>query len=169
MLKKLKAASKIRRTLKLVQPERTAALLIVPAVFAADRLFKNSIEAQEQSTFPRDVSETIRFDRVHNDGFMMGHMKEHPEVVKNVPAAVTAASAVCLGAYCTKKGSTPEKAALALIVGGGLSNLYDRLVYGYVIDYLTVKLGKLKNVAFNIGDAAIFAGTALMAILQLKS
>jgi signal peptidase II len=54
--------------------------------------------------------------------------------------------------------------AVALIVGGGVSNLIDRLRYGgYVVDFLNVGIGSLRTGIFNVADMAIMAGVFLWA------
>jgi SAM-dependent methyltransferase len=50
-----------------------------------------------------------------------------------------------------------------LLLGGALSNLYDRLANGFVIDYLFIKL-PFFQLAFNIADCAILAGVLIIAI-----
>lgn len=53
--------------------------------------------------------------------------------------------------------------SLALIVGGGLSNIVDRLRYGYVVDMLHIQLtDQLQTGIFNIADMAIMAGMFIM-------
>jgi len=52
--------------------------------------------------------------------------------------------------------------ALALVLGGALGNLYDRLVYGYVIDFIDWYVGDYHWPAFNIADASIFLGAVLL-------
>jgi signal peptidase II len=54
---------------------------------------------------------------------------------------------------------------LALVCGGGLSNLIDRVVYdGRVVDFLNVGIGPLRTGIFNVADMAITAGALLLAI-----
>jgi len=55
-----------------------------------------------------------------------------------------------------------NKLALALILGGAVGNLIDRLVYGYVIDFLDVYYGSWHWPAFNVADAAISVGAFLL-------
>jgi len=50
---------------------------------------------------------------------------------------------------------------MVLVLGGALSNLYDRFVRNYVVDYFTIEAGKLKKVIFNLGDIFVFIGSAL--------
>ena len=52
--------------------------------------------------------------------------------------------------------------ALALILGGAIGNLIDRLLYGYVIDFLDVYYQDWHWPAFNIADSAITLGVGLM-------
>jgi len=52
--------------------------------------------------------------------------------------------------------------ALALILGGAAGNVVDRLVYGYVIDFIDVFYGSWHWPTFNIADSAIFVGAFLL-------
>lgn len=54
--------------------------------------------------------------------------------------------------------------ALALILGGALGNLFDRVLYGHVIDFISVHWDKSYFPAFNIADSAITVGAIMMAI-----
>lgn len=54
--------------------------------------------------------------------------------------------------------------SLAFILGGALGNLYDRLVLGYVIDFISVYYQDHRFATFNIADSAISIGAALMAL-----
>ena len=58
--------------------------------------------------------------------------------------------------------------ALATILGGALGNLYDRFVLGYVIDFISVYYGDWRFATFNIADAAISIGAALLALDILR-
>ena len=52
--------------------------------------------------------------------------------------------------------------ALALVVGGALGNLYDRVLHGYVIDFVQWHVGGYYWPAFNIADSAICLGAGLL-------
>ncbi|MCK7471140.1 MAG: signal peptidase II [Desulfomicrobium escambiense] len=59
--------------------------------------------------------------------------------------------------------------ALSLIVGGGLSNLIDRIAYGgNVVDFLNIGLGSLRTGIFNIADVAIMVGAITLIASSLK-
>ncbi len=55
-------------------------------------------------------------------------------------------------------------AALALILGGALGNVWDRLVHGYVVDFLDFYYAQWHWPAFNIADSAIFIGAVMLLI-----
>jgi signal peptidase II len=55
-----------------------------------------------------------------------------------------------------------EAIAWALVLGGALGNLIDRILYGYVIDFLDVYYGDWHWPAFNVADSAITLGVALL-------
>jgi signal peptidase II len=54
------------------------------------------------------------------------------------------------------------RVALVLILGGAAGNVIDRLVYGYVIDFIDVFYGSWHWPTFNIADSAISVGAALL-------
>jgi len=59
-------------------------------------------------------------------------------------------------------GNTGARVALVLILGGAAGNVIDRLVYGYVIDFIDVFYGSWHWPTFNIADSAISVGAFLL-------
>lgn len=57
--------------------------------------------------------------------------------------------------------------AFCFILGGALGNVYDRLVHGYVIDFLDFYVGQYHWPAFNLADAGIFIGAAMLIVDML--
>lgn len=58
--------------------------------------------------------------------------------------------------------------ALALILGGAIGNVIDRIAYGHVIDFLDVHVGGWHWPAFNIADSAICIGAVLFVLDELR-
>jgi signal peptidase II len=58
--------------------------------------------------------------------------------------------------------------ALALVLGGAVGNLIDRIAYGHVIDFLDVHVAGWHWPAFNIADSAICIGAAMFIIDELR-
>lgn len=54
--------------------------------------------------------------------------------------------------------------ALALILGGAVGNLIDRVLLGYVVDFISVYYGQWRFATFNVADAGISCGAALLVL-----
>lgn len=142
---------------------------IIGGLAALDLGIKSVIENQEDDTFPRELPSSkglIKLHKNHNAGFPFGFMKERPELVKGIPIMVVSALAGALCALLQDKGKTAQKAGIAMVIGGALSNLYDRVVRGYVVDYFTIEKDPLKKVVFNLGDMFVFLGSAVIVLEQ---
>ena len=57
--------------------------------------------------------------------------------------------------------------ALAMILGGAIGNVIDRLAYGHVIDFLDFHVGGWHWPAFNVADSAIVGGAILLVLDEL--
>ena len=57
---------------------------------------------------------------------------------------------------------------MALILGGALGNLYDRIMLGHVVDFLVLHYQTYEWPAFNIADSAICIGAALLILDMIK-
>jgi signal peptidase II len=115
------------------------------------------------------IPNLVDLTRVHNTGTAFGFMNLVDFPFKTVVVALMAAAALAaLAVY----GSTlaPEQRlsrfGLSLVIGGAAGNLIDRLAAGYVLDFVDVYYGNWHFWAFNVADAAISVGVALM-ILDL--
>lgn len=142
---------------------------IIGGLAALDLGIKSVIESGEEDTFPRDLPRSkglVKIHRNHNSGFPFGFLKERPELVKGVPLLVISAMAGALCALCQDKGRTAQKAGIAIIIGGAVSNLYDRVIRGYVVDYFTIEWEPVKKVVFNLGDMFVFFGSAVIVLEQ---
>ena len=80
---------------------------------------------------------------------------------------IVAALVIC---YLLKRHGTQKMfcTALALILGGALGNVIDRLMYGHVVDFLDFHVGGWHWPAFNLADSAITIGAVLLVIDELR-
>ena len=62
-----------------------------------------------------------------------------------------------------------EAISLALILGGALGNVIDRVVHGYVIDFIDVYYGTYHWPAFNVADSAICVGAILLILDSFRN
>ena len=71
--------------------------------------------------------------------------------------------------YKNKGNNKLENVSYAFILGGAISNLIDRLVYGYVIDFLDFEILSYDAPIFNLADTFIVIGVILFLIHTLRS
>lgn len=71
--------------------------------------------------------------------------------------------------YKNKGNNKLENVSYAFILGGAISNLIDRLVYGYVIDFLDFEILSYDAPIFNLADTFIVIGVILFLINTLRS
>lgn len=67
--------------------------------------------------------------------------------------------------YYIKRNKIEKKIdiiALSFIIGGSLGNLIDRIIRGYVIDFISIKIGNYNFPIFNVADALIVVGVILL-------
>jgi signal peptidase II len=79
-------------------------------------------------------------------------------------AAVALAVVIALGVWLRRAESQLVATALGAIVGGALSNVVDRLRFGYVVDFIHAHLGGWSWYVFNLADAAIVCGVAALVL-----
>ncbi len=68
-----------------------------------------------------------------------------------------------------KRGDYLLAVALALVLGGAVGNVIDRILYGYVIDFIDVYYSAWHWPAFNLADSAISLGAIILIIDALRS
>lgn len=122
---------------------------LMAGLFGLDILLKGKIEAGDKEDFPRDMERTsgkIRLYRNHNDGFCFGLLKNNQELVKTVPLVFTSAVTGVFFWLLTRKSRLIDKLGFSLVTAGALSNLFDRVKRGYVVDYFSFQFGWLKKV-----------------------
>lgn len=150
--------------------ERGVRFAIAGAVFAADRASKYWIE-QNVSAFDTVTVIPGVFNIVHaqNRGAAFGFLNQAEGALRNflligVSAAILIYVAIQL--WRMPKHMWPEgnlaPAALALVFGGALGNLFDRIWRGSVTDFLQVFIGSYEWPSFNVADSAITVGAGLL-------
>jgi signal peptidase II len=77
-------------------------------------------------------------------------------------SAMVISAALAVWLYLMPRGQLLLAFGLALILGGALGNLWDRLALGYVVDFISVHYQHHFFPAFNIADSAISVGAACM-------
>ncbi len=102
-----------------------------------------------------------------NPGAAWSFMADAPDTFRRVFFLGTSLLAILLiGVFLWRAEKTQRRLvlALSLVLSGAIGNLIDRINYGYVIDFIVWHVDKHYWPTFNVADAAISIGVALMAI-----
>ena len=140
---------------------------IVLAVFLLDRFTKSWTLAH---LLNRSVAVLpfLKFTYAENTGVAFGMFQQLPG--GRIWLTVVALAALLLVGYYLVR-SHPRQLrlhlALGLVGGGAVGNLVDRIAFGRVTDFIVWKVGTHEWPAFNIADAALVVGVALMALDML--
>ena len=63
----------------------------------------------------------------------------------------------------------PQIVAFSFILGGGMSNIFDRIAYGQVVDFMNMGMGSLRTGIFNFADLSIMIGLGIMLPFLFKN
>lgn len=144
-------------------------ILIAAAIFAADFFVKKYVDEKrklgEQSTI---LGGRIIIRKYYNKGAIFDSLEKWPALVRILCGSVLILVSGAFLMLLREKGKYGLKLGLAMIIGGGANNLYDRMTKGHVVDYFSVKsrCSKLQKIIFNISDWFIFLGTALVLLFH---
>ena len=149
-------------------PRRLPWLLLISAlVVAADRLTKTWVAAHIRlgGAIPI-IPRVLRITHWTNEGaaFSMFADSTSPNAVRWGLVAFTLAAALAVFIALVRLGNciTLATVALALILGGALGNVYDRIAYGSVVDFIEVHIFSYHWPDFNLADSSIVTGACLL-------
>lgn len=140
--------------------------LIAAAVVALDQLTKWLVakEIALNDSIPV-IPGLFRLTHVQNRGAAFGIFDDSPTQFKIAVLILFSLVAMVVIAALLWKNSHAVSATgvgLALVLGGAIGNLWDRLVNGYVVDFLDVYIRSYHWPAFNVADSAIVVGAFLL-------
>jgi len=143
---------------------------VLPLVIATDVITKMAVVRSLTPHVPHQiVGELVRFTLSFNQGAAMNlSVGAYNRVVFTLLALI--AIGVLAALYrSTTQGDTWRSLGLALVMGGSIGNLVDRLRWSRgVVDFIDVGLGNLRFWTFNVADACITTG-AVVLILVLSA
>jgi signal peptidase II len=134
------------------------------ALVALDQLSKRWVERALELGETRELLSVFNIVRAHNPGAAFSFLAAASGWQRWLLTLIAAGVSVLIVVWLRRvpAGARLLPAGLALIVGGAVGNLIDRLRIGYVIDFLDFHWGALHFWAFNAADAGITVGAALL-------
>jgi signal peptidase II len=147
--------------------DRRAILILLSAlVILFDRLSKNWIIHRIRPGYDIPVIPGVfRLSHVLNTGAAFSLLENLPPNgvrIGLISFSVIAAIIVFILLWRTGRDITLTSVALALILGGALGNLYDRIRFHHVVDFLAVKIYHYNWPDFNVADSCIVIGAGLL-------
>jgi len=102
---------------------------------------------------------------VHNQGAMLGLFSDLPAVLRVVTLSTSGIFILCLYSliqYMIPRKILSLRISLSVLVGGILGNVLDRILHGYVIDFMSVKINDWHSPIWNLADVIQWFGYAFM-------
>jgi len=115
---------------------------------------------------PVFVLPVLDFTLLYNPGAAFSFLADQEGWQRWLFTGISVGVSVMLVTWLAKlpRGSVWLPIALTLILGGAIGNLIDRVVYGHVVDFISVHWGNSYFPAFNIADSAITLGAIMMGL-----
>lgn len=142
-----------------------AILLVLIANIGCDQISKNIV--REKVGYYESISlisSYMTLTKVENDGAFLSLGSTLPETIKFILLSGIPIISLAFGVgymFLRKNISFMSMLALSFAIGGGIGNIYDRVVHGSVTDFLHIDLGFIQTGIFNMADVSLVVGMAL--------
>ena len=153
-----------------VRRNRAYGFILALLVFVLDQATKWVVTYPLQLQFRRQIELLPFFDLnwVENRGVSMGFLTASTEATRWLLVAMTSAIALFVAVWLWREKRRDDAWGLALVLGGALGNIVDRIRFGYVVDFADLHFGEWRPfLIFNVGDAAITIGVLLLLVRAL--
>lgn len=146
-------------------PLRKAGLALALAIFLIDRAIKLVMThgLVLQAREPIEILPIFALRWTQNFGVSLGMFTATSLEMRVGLIVMTGAIAVGVAVWLLRETAKWDVYALALVLGGALGNIWDRISRGYVIDYADLHFGEFRPfLIFNVADAAITFGVLIL-------
>jgi len=137
-----------------------------------DQLSKNSIRDMLAVGESVHVAGPIYFTHVQNTGLVFGFGQGYvlvPTIASIIVLALIPIILRHLAVHNNYRPTTLETVTIALVAGGAIGNLIDRIAFSAVTDFVDVEvLPGIRWPAFNVADACIVVGTILLVLIMYR-
>jgi len=151
---------------------RGQALVIAFLVFVFDQAVKwlvtFPLNLRGQPEWTIRITDFFNFRWVENNGVSLGLLSASSFWGRWLLVLLTGAIAVFVSFWLWRERKRIDSVALAMVLGGALGNILDRIRLGYVVDYADLHFGEFRPfLVFNVADAAITIGVLLLLVRAL--
>ena len=148
---------------------RRLGLLLAIGIILSDRLSKiwilEGLRLTPGDTIPLLPVFNLTF--VWNRGISLGLLQQDSDAGRWLLIAVTSLVALFLAVWLWRAAGRWTAAAIGLILGGAIGNIWDRIAFGAVADFLHFHVGGWSFYIFNVADAAITVGVGMLLLESL--
>lgn len=140
-------------------------LIFILIIFLLDRLSKYIIKNKFHINETKKINKFINLKYITNDGLAFNIFKKYK--LLNFSIVLSSILIILLILYLYKNIfniKIIEVIGYCCIIGGGLGNLYDRIFYRKVIDFIYFTVGNRETAIMNVADICIFLGCILIVI-----
>lgn len=142
---------------------------ITLVVLILDRLSKNLAQEYLSAYMPLAISPGFNLTLSYNKGAAFSFLDQMPGqtwIFGGIAIIVSIAIIVWMSRLSWRQYGV--SIALALIIGGALGNLWDRLVHGHVIDFIQLYVSHFYWPVFNVADSAVCVGAGILFVYSFK-
>lgn len=148
-------------------------LLILLANIGCDQISKSIVRNQirEYETISI-LKDHLTLTKVENTGAFLSVGSALPDFVKFFLLSIIPLLALSYGiVFLFVKRNLSKMSALALsfAIGGGIGNIYDRIIHGSVTDFMHIDLGFIQTGIFNMADVSIMVGLVIFFVQSSQS
>ena len=144
-------------------------LFIILVIFFLDRISKFYVISQSEKNLSYDLfqSKFLNITLIWNEGIAFGLLSFEKDHFYNI-LTILILIVVILILFMTFKSEGLKKYSLMMILGGALGNLYDRIFFGAVPDFIDFHVGNFHWFIFNVSDIFITLGVIFLITLELN-
>tara|TARA_B100001173_G_scaffold174601_1_gene150655 strand:- start:62 stop:559 length:498 start_codon:yes stop_codon:yes gene_type:complete len=145
-------------------------LLTIFIIFFLDRISKFYVISQSEKNLSYDLfqSKFLNISLIWNEGIAFGLLSFEKSHFYNI-LTILIIIVVLIIFFMILKCKGLKKYSLLMIVGGAIGNLYDRIFYKAVPDFIDFHVGNFHWFIFNVSDIFITLGVILMITLELTN
>ena len=144
-------------------------LFIILVIFFLDRISKFYVISQSEKNLSYDLfqSKFLNISLIWNEGIAFGLLSFEKDHFYNI-LTILILIVVILILFMIFKSEGLKKYSLMMILGGALGNLYDRIFFGAVPDFIDFHVGNFHWFIFNVSDIFITLGVIFLITLELN-